>query len=507
METLPPPTEFEPDLPPTPAAVDSTEVIDIDNYLFQSEFSEAETFAEPEEEVEEPAEVTVFGETGTFDPISQPVTTVREDTGPKVYRFRPGRIVNYRTTFRTDFVTFNMDNDLLFEGLDSYAANPDGFNTQPLSLLLKANFKDLFEDYVVEGGMRLPTSFNGTEYFLIVHNRKRRLDRFYAVYRRNQRFSEEGESFVPWRRENNVVLGQYGVRYPLDIFQSLRATATLRRDRVQYLATDQTALDEAPAPDRTQRIGARFEYVFDNTLDLALNLRQGTRLKVYTEYYKTFSATLDPSFGFDFARGFMGVAGIDARHYFKIDKRSILAVRLAGAVSFGQDRILYYLGGTDNWLLPEFNNTIPLPPEEPGFVTLANNLRGFNLNIRNGNSYVLTNIEARIPFFRYFSERIRSPFFRNFQLIGFFDAGTAWSGPDPYGDENPLNTTTFPENPTVFSPVSARVVYFRDPLVFSYGVGARVLLFGYMVRLDYGWGYETRRVQEPKLHISLGMDF
>ncbi|MEO0877966.1 MAG: hypothetical protein AAFY48_25460, partial [Bacteroidota bacterium] len=132
---------------------------------------------------------------------------------------------------------------------------------------------------------------------------------------------------------------------------------------------------------------------------------------------------------------------------------------------------------------------------------------GFNLNIRNGNSYVLTNVEARIPIFRYFSERIRSPFFRNFQLIGFFDAGTAWSGPDPYGDENPLNTTTFPENPTVFTPVSARVVYFRDPLVFSYGVGARALLFGYMVRLDYGWGYETRRVQEPKLHISLGMDF
>ncbi|MEL7421921.1 MAG: hypothetical protein AAFN81_02970 [Bacteroidota bacterium] len=507
VETLPPPTEFEPDLPPTPAAVDSTEVIDIDNYLFQSEFSEEETFAEPAPEEEQPGELTIFGQTGTFDPISEPVTTVREDTGPQVYRFRPGRIVNYRTTFRTDFVTFNMDNDLLFEGLDSYAANPDGFNTQPLSLLLKANFKDLFEDYVVEGGMRLPTTFNGTEYFLIFHSRKRRLDRFYAVYRRNQRFSEEGESFVPWRRENNVVLGQYGVRYPLDIFQSLRATATIRRDRVQYLATDQTALEDAPAPDRTQRIGARFEYVFDNTLDLALNLRQGTRLKVYTEYYKTFSASLDPSFSFDFARGFLGVAGIDARHYLKIDKRSILAFRLAGAVSFGQDRILYYLGGTDNWLLPEFNNTIPLPPEEPGFVTLANNLRGFNLNIRNGNSYVLTNVEARIPIFRYFSERIRSPFFRNFQLIGFFDAGTAWSGPDPYGDENPLNTTTFPENPTVFTPVSARVVYFRDPLVFSYGVGARALLFGYMVRLDYGWGYETRRVQEPKLHISLGMDF
>lgn len=507
VEVTPPAAEFVPDVPPTPAAVDSTKVIDIDNYLFQSEFAEEETFAEPREDITVVQPATDLEEIVNFDAIPSTNSNVRDKHTSDVYRFRPGRITPYRTTFRTDFVTFNMDNNLLFEGMDSYAANPNGFNSQPLSLLLKANFKDLFEDYVVEGGMRLPTSFNGTEYFLIMHNRKHRLDRFYAVYRRNQRFSEEGESFVPWRRENNVVLGQYGIRYPLDIFQSLRATGTLRRDRVQYLATDQTALEEAPAPDRTQRVGLRLEYVFDNTLDLAMNLKQGTRAKVYTEYYKSFSASVDPKFSFNFDRGFLGVVGIDARHYLKIDKRSILAFRLAGAVSFGADRILYYLGGTDNSLLPSFNTTIPTPVESPGFVTLANNMRGFDLNIRNGNSYILANIETRIPLFRYFSENIRSPFFRNFQLVGFFDAGTAWSGPDPYSDENPLNTTTFPENPTVFTPVSARVVYFRDPLVFSYGIGARALLFGYMVRLDYAWGLETRNVLDPKLHISLGMDF
>jgi hypothetical protein len=511
IETLPPPEEFVPELPPTPAAVDSTEIIDIDNYLFQSEFSEKETFAEPRPEKD--AEATekdpaiVLNETNNFNRTNANKTNVRDETRSKVYRFRPGSITPYRTTFRTDFVTFNMDNDLLFQGLDSYAANPNGFNTQPLSLLLKANFKDLFEDYVIEGGMRLPTSFNGTEYFLTLHNRKRRLDHFYAVYRRNQRFSEEGESFVPWRLENNVVLGQYGISYPLDIFQSLRAIGTLRRDRVQYLATDQTAATEAPPADRTQRVGLRLEYVFDNTLDLALNLRQGTRAKFYTEYYKTFSASLDPEFNFDFARGFLGVVGLDARHYISIDKKSILAFRAAAAVSFGRDKILYYLGGTDNWLLPEFNNNIPTPNENAGFVTLANSMRGFDINIRNGSSYVLTNAELRVPIFRYFSKNIRSPFFRNFQAVAFFDAGTAWSGPDPYSDENPLNSTTFPENPTVFAPVTTRVVYFRDPLVFSYGVGARMLLFGYMVRLDYAWGLETRLVQDPKLHISLGMDF
>lgn len=504
-------------------AVDSTELVDIDNYMFQSEFADEEEFTESKTNTT-PASTPVEGEQETPEsntadaaPLpSQPQPQARPARQrPKnysiaengVYRFRPGKIVAYRTTFRTDFVTFNMDNNLLFEGLDSYAANPDGFNTQPMSLLLKTNFKDLFEDFVIEGGLRLPTSFNGTEYFLTMESRKRRLDHVYSVYRRNQRFTERGGPIVPWRRENNVVLGQYGVRYPLDIFRSIRATSTLRRDRVQYVATDQTALDDAPAPQQTQRVGLRLEYVFDNTIDLALNLKQGTRYKVYTEAYKQFSLNIDPSFNFDFNQGYLGLAGLDVRHYERLDKRSILAIRFAGAVSFGPEKLLYYLGGTDNGLLPSFSNAIPTPEEIPGFVTLANNMRGFDINIRNGNSYVLTNVELRVPIFRYFSERIRSPFFRNFQLVGFFDAGTAWSGEDPYSDENPLNTSFFPENNTGFAPVTARVVYFRDPLVFSYGIGARSLLFGYMVRLDYGWGYETRTRRDPMLHISLGYDF
>lgn len=488
---------------------DSSELIDVDNYLFQSEFAEEEHFAEPEPSTQTEAQA-VDSEQSVAAAEQEIVATKLDVPAQKrVYRFRPGRITPYRTTFRTDFVTFNIDNNLLFEGLDNYAASPDGFNNQPLSLLLKANFKDLLEDHVIEGGVRLPTSFNGTEYFLTYNNRKKRLDQIFSVYRRNQRYTRDGLSYVPWRLENNTVLAQYGVRYPLDVFRSIRATSTFRKDRVQYLATDQTALEDTPAPQKTQRLGLKLEYVFDNTLDLSLNLRQGTRYKVYTEFYKQFSVSVDPSFELDFKEGVLGLVGFDARHYEKLDKLSILAVRLAGGFSFGADKILYYLGGTDNGLFADFNESIPPPFENPSYVTLANNMRGFDQNIRNGNSYVLSNVELRVPIARYISKNIQSPFFYNLQLVGFFDAGTAWSGKDPYSDDNPLNTSFFPG--TVgsgdFVPVSAKVVYYREPFVYSYGIGARSLLFGYMIRVDYAWGVETKNVLDPKWHISLGTDF
>jgi outer membrane protein assembly factor BamA len=181
----------------------------------------------------------------------------------------------------------------------------------------------------------------------------------------------------------------------------------------------------------------------------------------------------------------------------------VLASRIASTTSLGEEKILYMLGGTDNWMFPQFDMTIPLPQGE-NFVyrSMATNLRGFRLNARNGNSYALLNTEIRMPVLKYIFQRSRSSFINNFQLIGFFDAGTAWQGLNPFDEKSPLNTWTSSNNN-----VTIKVNYFRDPVVLGYGAGIRTLLFGYFLRLDYGWGVETRKVQDPKLYFSVGLDF
>lgn len=484
-------TEFIDPTPPAPAAV-ATDIPTTNDPA-------APATGEPLNEVVVPAPADQQPVAATPKPASQPL--------PKVYRFRPGTIIPYRLEFRLDYIKTTADNEPLFEGLNSFASNPDGFNTQPLGLLLKGNIKDLFEDHVVEGGIRLPTTFNGTEYFLTYHNRKRRLDKFYALYRRNRRFEENFGIIVPARRETNIVLGQFGVRYPLDVFRSLRATATVRRDRTQFLATELPSLRNRPFQE--QRVGLRLEYVFDNTLNVGTNIRNGTRYKVFVEAFKSFSISTDDGFQTDFTPGFLGLVAFDARHYQRLDRRSILAFRLAGAANFADQKILYYLGGADNSLIPRFNEDIS-PPAGENFVfsTLANPMRGFDLNIRNGSNYALGNAEIRIPVFQYLFRRIRSPFIRDFQLVGFFDVGTAWIGNDPFSTDNPLNITTYPDqsnNPN--SVVTVRVNRFRDPIVYGYGAGVRTTLFGYFLRLDYGWGVETGITNKPKLHLSMGLDF
>lgn len=504
IDTVPKTIEVVPEEP-------DTAQLDIDNYFFQTDFDEEE----------EPAEVVIDEDKGEMK-LQRPQPQIIEQQrktkeAPTIIRFRSSRIIPYRLKFKTDYVTTKLDNGYLFEdfppaynllssagSLENHLCSPQGIGYPPTGILLKSNFKDLFEDYEFEGGIRVPTTFNGAEYFLIFNNKKKRLDKSYtAYYRKNRITSEPVFGGTEARRAQvNTILGRYAIRYPLDIFTSIRASATLRQDDLIHLATDASTLNRNG--DTEQRAGLKVEYVFDNTLDVAINIKNGTRYKVYAEVMKRFELNFLEGASLNFGEGFLGLVGFDARHYVRLGKHSVLALRAAGASSFGSTKILYYLGGVDNWLFPVMNNEIPKPTEgDFAYQTIAANLRGFRLNIRNGNSYVLSNAELRVPLFKYLFPRTNNSFLRNFQVVGFFDVGTAWQGPTPFTDDNPLNTTVI-SNPAV----EVKVNYFRDPLVAGYGFGVRSMLFGYFIRADYAWGIETRQVLDKgRLYLSMGMDF
>jgi hypothetical protein len=499
-------TETKPVVTP-PLQKDTTKKIDIDNYIFQSEFDDKETPKTTQIVTEKPKiEETTPVPTINLDPSVSEL--LKEGLGEKkTFIFRQNRITPYRLKFRSDYFSTKLDNNLLFGGLDSYAGSPQGFTTPPMGILMKGNFKDLLEDYQLEGGIRLPTTFNGYEAFMFLDDKKHQLDRRYALYHKSQRQSEDGGSVTNNRKSRyQTTLGQYEVRYPFDMYRRLQMTGTLRFDRYTQLATDSVTLRTPTITE--QRIGAKLEYVFDNTLDIDVNIKNGTRYKVWVDMAKGFDFDVVEKVNFKFKESYLGTFAFDARHYERILKHSVLAVRAAGATTFGKERTLYFLGGTDNQLFAKFNDNVTIPPNEYAFQTLAANMRGFDRNIRNGTSYALMNAELRVPIVKYFYTRpLTSSFWRNFQLVGFFDLGTAWHGTNPFQRDNPLNTIYLPKENYNNSPVKMKVNYFKDPVVASYGAGARILLFGYMIRADYAWGIETRVIQKPSLHIAIGTDF
>ena len=461
-------------------------------YKFQSEFED-----ELEIHIPEVGNIQSAG----MDVLELPTFGLEQGDPKKVVEFQSARAVAYRLHFKVDEINTTLNNDPLFGGLDSYAGYKKGYEFPPLGMLLKAKFKDVFEDYRFEVGIRVPTSFNGTEYFFIFDNNKYQWDKRFAFYRKasRERDDERFENFDETRTITHIAYFQ--LKYPFDIFNSLRFSLTLRQDKYVFLAEDLGTLNTPD--DLQQRIGLKAEYVFDNTFDVQPNIKNGTRAKVSVEVVNRLQIQFSP-WNFEGSEGLMTVVGFDLRHYERMLRHSVLALRFAGAKSFGTEKILYYMGGVDNWFSPDYNDNIPFPPDEDfSYQAAALQMRGFRQNIRNGSSFAVINAEARIPVVKYFTNRkIKSGFLRNLQVVSFFDVGTAWHGATPYSDDNPLNSVT------LTNPVSTVTVkYFRDPLVYGYGTGLRVQVFGYPLRFDYAWGVDTREVLEPRFYFSMGMDF
>ena len=164
------------------------------------------------------------------------------------------------------------------------------------------------------------------------------------------------------------------------------------------------------------------------------------------------------------------------------------------------------MGGVDNWFTPRFDNTTNIAKDQNyTYQTLATNMRGFYQNVRNGNSFVVFNSELRFPIFKYLYQRpIRSDFVQNFQVVGFYDAGTAWTGVSPYSSNNSLNYKIIGTDQT---PYLVTLNTQHNPIVMGYGLGVRSRIFGYFVRLDRAWGLLDGIVLKPLWHLSLSLDF
>lgn len=404
------------------------------------------------------------------------------------YEFKIPKRRNYNVQFSINELISQIDFSYLNYTYQAFTGGGSPiFQTPGFNAFFKVGITDLLEDYRITGGVRLSVDLKNNEYLLSFANLKSRIDKEIVFHRKV--FEEVGLYSLIKHYAHEL---HYMVKYPFNPIFSVRGTLTLRNDRAVYLSTDQTNLE---APDQNDYWGvAKGEIVYDNTRNLGINLFSGLRFKVFGEYYHLLEE----------GNNNVIILGADFRHYLQIHRTLIWANRFAGSTSFGTQKLIYYMGGVDNWISPKFNQETSIDySQDYVFQTLATNLRGFRQNIRNGNSFAVFNTELRFPVFRYFANRpLKSDFLNNFQIVGFGDIGTAWTGLNPYSKENSLFTSTVTR-----PPLNITVEIQKEPLVGGYGFGVRSRIFGYFVRADLAWGVEDWEVLPAQFYFSLSLDF
>jgi Tol biopolymer transport system component len=361
------------------------------------------------------------------------------------------------------------------------------FINPTFNIFLKFGVMDLLEDYRLVAGVKLDVNLKNNEYLLCYSNLKKRLDKEIIFHKQ---ILEDIQNYSIIRHHSYEFY--YILKWPFNEAMSVRGTGSFRNDMAVYLSTDEISLRK---PNKMKNwLGIKGEFVYDDTREIGLNLYHGTRYKFFLEYNQDIESKGDN----------LMVIGFDFRNYQKIHRTFIWANRFAISSSFGTNKLIYYLGGVDTWLIPKFDNYTPIDfSQNYAFQTLATNLRGFKQNIRNGNSFFVINSELRFPVFKYFFNRpINSDFLNNFQIVGFADIGTAWTGFSPYSSDNYLYTKTINDRP-----LRIEVKVQSEPIVGGFGFGLRSRLLGYFIRADLAWGVEDYEIMPSIFYISLSLDF
>ncbi|MDB5228439.1 MAG: hypothetical protein JWN78_2632 [Bacteroidota bacterium] len=422
---------------------------------------------------------------------------VERTTGQKI------RILPYRARFTSDYVVTQLDNSILIQSYQSFGQNLGKYNFPNLSGMINFGISDLMEDHKIIGGFRIPFDLKGMETYVKYINLKKRLDKSLLYYRRSDKVdlsvSDQNGNVLPFaytgKTKTNYV--EAGFSYPFDVTKSLRWSVSYRNERLDISYTDQISLLLKDVKENW--ISGRVEFVNDNSKEIQLNILNGYRYKIYAEYF----------YNANEKKSNIWNIGFDIRHYQKIFRNIIWANRFAGASSFGQKKILYFLGGVDTWLNPKYDNSIPIAQDQNyGLQAPVTNMRGLPQNIRNGNNYLLWNSEVRFPIFSFFAKKpLKQAFLRDFQLVGFFDAGIAYSFANPFNRNNALSSevvTPQPDN----TPIVVTINYYRNPFVFGTGGGVRTNILGYFIRLDAGFGYDGLKFnRKPMWQFSLSKDF
>ena len=398
----------------------------------------------------------------------------------------------YETSFYNSYIANQIDFTFLNNSYQVFNGGAEYFNPG-INMLTRFGILDLFEDYRLTAGFRFSGNFDSNEYLLSFENLKGKFDK-QIIFHRQAYFSSFGDTLLKTHTHNLY----FSLSKPITPVLALKGTVSYRNDRHVTLSQDLISLNR---PTITKHWASlKGEVIFDNTRKRSVNIYFGTRFKIFGEYYRQITKK----------RTDMFVIGGDFRNYTRIHRELIWANRFAASTSFGPTKLVYYLGGVDNWMgylfnkYPMFDTSVPVSSKQNyGFQAIATNMRGFTQNVRNGNNFALINSELRWPFIRYFAGHpLKSNFLNSLQIVGFGDIGTAWAGKSPWAGENAYDTKVYRNGP-----VSVTLDSNRQPIVAGFGAGLRAQLMGYFVRADWAWGIENGFILPRIFYLSFSLDF
>jgi hypothetical protein len=161
------------------------------------------------------------------------------------------------------------------------------------------------------------------------------------------------------------------------------------------------------------------------------------------------------------------------------------------------------MGGMANWLRPEFGSAPVYNTKNIGMFSAITDFAGLPYNFKAGTSAAVGKIVLKVPINplvsqQNFNQNVLK--YLTFRTSG--NLGTAWFGKNPFSISNPDNKEIIETGSVTINNYVA-----KNPMVWSWVVGANTLLFGYEIGFDYSVGYNERGIIGKFSYLTIGKEF
>jgi Tol biopolymer transport system component len=371
---------------------------------------------------------------------------------------------------------------------------------------LQGKMTDVLDNHLFMGGIMTSLDFDsGGDIWFEYEYLKSRLDFRGRYDRKTLRVTDGDFSFQKYV----LTKVETGVSYPLTIHSRVYAAPFVAKTQYFNLNEDSLIYSKIPELNELQvsYAGAKLEYVYDRTEPMGLYAFTGTKGKLGFQHYQ----------GLNYGDRSFSNLYVDLRNYQKIHKNIVLASKFYFGSFMGSNPQTYLVGGMDNWMFNSFynppaNRPEPSPVRNPNGIENSNllfadfvDLRGFDYDEIRGRNALTFSTELRLPLFSYLTRgTITSNFVKNFQLVGFYDIGSAWNDAAPWEKVNDQNTEVIN---TTGSPFVIVLNNFNNPWLQSYGAGLRTVLMNYYIKFDVARPVRNYKTEDLKFYFTLGYNF
>ena len=340
-------------------------------------------------------------------------------------------------------------------------------------------FSDLLGDHKIFLNVNLVSDLKNSDLNILYYYLKKRMS--YGIGGYHQAWFLRDTFGINWQRFRNYGFN-FLTSYPFSKFSRVELSLNWYNIILEYLTSGTDDNDQ-----KVSTLLPSVSYVHDSVLWGYTGPMDGQRYAL--------SLIASPDYGND-SRDFRTISA-DYRKYWMLNRDYGFAVRFSGGASFGDDPQNFFLGGIDNWINYKTNGGLRTSDiGDVFFSQFATPLRGARYYERDGTRYALANMEFRFPLIQYLG--LGFPPLRFFNIRGtmFADIGTTFRAGSEWYNVAPWRGTE----------INARGQRVFKDLVGGYGVGARVFLLYFLVRIDVAWPYDLNSSGKPIWYISLGAD-